>query len=128
MKRILALILMLTMAVFCFASCASISKFEDKLDDADYEVEVMDDEDDIEAMFESLDLDYDDYKVKEILVAYSEDGESVSIIKCGMFKAGKLVKELEEIYEELEVDDMKIEKKGSCVIVGTKKAIKAATK
>ena len=126
MKRILALILMLTLAVFCFASCASISKFEDKLDDADYEVEVMDDEDDIEAMFESLDLDYDDYKVKEILTAYNEDYESITIIKCGMFKAGKLVKELEDALEDMK--DIKIEKKGSCVLIGSKKAIKDATK
>lgn len=128
MKRILALILMLCLSVLCFASCASISKFEDKLDDADYDVDTTDDEDDIEELFEALDLDYDDYKVKEVLMAYNEEYESVTIIKCGMFKAGKLVKDLEDAYEELEIDDMKIEKKGSCVLVGSKKAIKAATK
>ncbi len=128
MKKILALMLMLCMTALCFVSCASISKFEDKLEDADYEVEVIDDEDDIEAMFETLDLDYDDYKVKEILTAANEDFESVSIIKCGMFKAGKLAKDIEEFFEESELDEMKVEKKGSCVLIGSKKAIKAATK
>ena len=129
MKRILALMLMLALTVLCFVSCGNVSKYEDKLEDEDYEVEVIDDEDEIEEMFEMLDLDYSDYKVKEILSAYNEDGESVTIIKCGAFKAGKLVKEIEDAMEDLEDligDSMKVEKKGSLVFMGTKKGIKAA--
>ena len=142
MKKIISLLLILTMAVFCFASCGSskkddeksssykMSDFEKNLEKEDYEVEVTDDEDEIEEMFEMLNLDYSDYKVKEILVAYNEDGESVTIIKCGSEKnADKLSDDMKDSLEDLEDllgDTMQIKVEGSFVLIGTKTAINAA--
>ena len=126
MKRILALILMLTMAVFCFASCASIEKYEDKLDDADYEVEEVKVKE-LKSALKDLKLDIDDYKVKEIIEAMGDEGEYVMVIKCGIFKSGKLVEDLQKAFKKNDID-RKVEKKGAYVFVGTKKGIKAATK
>ena len=124
MKRILALILMLCMSVLCFASCASISKFEDKLDDADYEVDTTDDEDDIEDLIEVFDLDYDDYKVKVILygVFMSRD---VFVIKCSSSSnAKKLKSDMNEASAELGqlMGGMEIKAEGSFVILGSDSA------
>ncbi len=126
MKKIIALMLLLCMSVFVLASCANISKFEDKLEDEDYEVDSVK-EKEVKAFLKTLKLDIDDYKVKDTIEAESEDGDTVIIIKCGMFKSGKLVKDLEKAFKKNDIG-YKVDKKGAYVFFGDKSAIKDAMK
>ena len=127
MKKIIALILVLTMALFCFASCTSISKYEDKLEDEDYEVETVKTKE-IKSQLKEMKLDIDDYKIKEIIEAYSEDGDYVMVVQCGSAgKAKTLVKDLEKAFKKNDIDN-KVDSKGKFVFVGDKSAIKDAMK
>ena len=128
MKRIIALILMLTLAVFCLASCTNISKYEDKLEDEDYETDTIK-EKEVKAMLKQFKLDIDDYKIKEAIEAMNEDGDEVTIFQCGSAgKAKSLAEDLEKAFKKNDIDGIKIDTKGKFVFVGDKSAIKDAQK
>lgn len=134
MKKIISLILIaafvLTLAL-TLVSCDTIDSYKDRLEEADYEVEVSDDEDEIEAWAESADVDADD--IKSILVAANEDFESVTIIECKSSSAANDlydsleddIKDIEEAYE-LIGKTFVAEVKGSFFIFGDEAAVEDA--
>ena len=135
MKKILALILTLSLTLLCFASCGSkdkdedeykISDFEENLEDAGYTVESIEDSEGISEMFEALGLENDDYKVKAILSGVNMSSYNiVLVIKCSSSSNAKKLKsdmieanpELGEIWASL-----KIKVEGSFVILGSDSA------
>ena len=140
MKKILALALVLVM-MLSFVSCTKKADyFEENLEDADYEVEVME-EDDIEDLFDDYD-DYADYlpfkedDVKYVVMGINEDDEEFIDIFCFNKKdvAEEAIEELEDAIDDygdyiewalddygidLDIDDIVIEQKGKIVIVAT---------
>ena len=132
MKKILALILTLSLTLLCFASCGSkdkdedeykISDFEENLEDAGYTVESIDDSEEISEMFEDLGLENDDYKVKAILSGVNMSSLNVVIvIKCSSSSnAKKLKSDMNEASAELGeiMGSMEIKVEGSFVILGS---------
>ena len=111
MKKLLALILVLAM-MLSFVSCAKKADFfEENLEDADYSVNVIDDEDDLE--------DYtEDYEVKYVVIGTKLlKGEYVMVVCFNKLSDAKdAVEDFEENYED---DDMVIERKGKIVVVAT---------
>ena len=140
MKKILALALVLVM-MLSFVSCTKKADyFEENLEDADYEVEVME-EDDIEDLFDDYD-DYADYlpfkedDVKYVVMGINEDDEEFIAIFCFNKKdvAEEAIEELEDAIDDygdyiewalddygidLDIDDIVIEQKGKIAIVAT---------
>ena len=111
MKKLLALILVLAM-MLSFVSCTKKADFfEENLEDADYSVNVIDDEDDLE--------DYtEDYEVKYVVIGTKLlKGEYVMVVCFNKLSDAKdAVEDFEENYED---DDMVIERKGKIVVVAT---------
>ena len=139
MKKILALILTISLTLLCFASCGSkdkdedeykISDFEENLEDAGYTVESIEDSEEISEMFEDLGLENDDYKVKAILSGVNMSSLNVVVvIKCSSSSnAKKLKSDVNEASAELGeiMGDMEIKAEGSFVILGSDSAIDAA--
>lgn len=139
MKKILALILTISLTLLCFASCGSkdkdedeykISDFEENLEDAGYTVESIEDSEEISEMFEDLGLENDDYKVKAILSGVNMSSLNVVVvIKCSSSSnAKKLKSDMNEASAELGeiMGDMEIKAEGSFVILGSDSAIDAA--
>lgn len=121
--RILALTLVLIMSVALFASCAAPNKDPEKakeaLEDADYEVLLLDEG--LDAFYEGLEA---------YLMAEDEDGEEVIIIYYFKDSAAakdaweEVEKEVEEMKEE--EPDLIAKQSGKMIYIGTKDAIKAA--
>ena len=139
MKKILALILTISLTLLCFASCGSkdkdedeykISDFEENLEDAGYTVESIEDSEEISEMFEDLGLENDDYKVKAILSGVNMSSLNVVVvIKCSSSSnAKKLKSDMNEASAELGeiMGDMEIKAEGSFVILGSDSASDAA--
>lgn len=133
MKKLLALLTLVSI-VFCFAACGGIAKdpekLEDKLEDKDYSVEVIDDEDDLEYLA-LMGIETDG--VETVLSVSSEDGDNGAFfVYCEDASAAKDVAESfedlmdSEFMEELDADDYKVERDGKIAIFGHKDIIKDA--
>jgi hypothetical protein len=128
MKKVtslLALVLCVLMLTLSFASCANMDKYEKNLG-SDYEIEEVE-EDEIEELFEGLDLDAKDYGVKKAISAINEKTfKTVVIFQCGSSaKAKDLAKELEDATEVLGAL-VEVEVKGNFVFLGNEDAIEDA--
>ena len=113
LRSLLAVMLIAMMAI-AFTSCAKPEKVEDKLKDMDYEVELIDDEDDLEDMFGELD------GLKAALIAVAEDGKSQAYIYWFETKADAkdAVNELRsEGFSEFS-DSWRVTRKAKIVIIG----------
>lgn len=130
MKKILALMLVLVM-MLSFVSCTKKAEFfEENLEDADYEVEVTDDEDALEELAEEMEIDGGiKYMVTGVMVdlditnILDSEGEYISII-C--FEKSSDAKDMEEDAKE-DDEDMIVERKGKILIVASSEdAIDAA--
>ena len=132
MKKLIklsALALVLIMMVAAFASCAAPAKdpkdAKKALEDADYEVMLIDDKDALK--YTGVD------GLTAYLSAMNEDGEGIMIYYFEDKDAANdawedIEKAAEEMAEEAEEDDPEItwKKSGSMIWIGTKAAIKAA--
>ena len=65
--RSLLAVMLIAMMALSFTSCAKPEKVEDKLKDMDYEVELIDDEDDIEDMGDLVPIDPDDEPIDSFI-------------------------------------------------------------
>jgi hypothetical protein len=99
-----------------------MSDFKKNLEKAGYEVETID-EDEIEEMFEMINLDYADYKLEKMVVAVnSQRLLSITIIECSSSsKAEKLAEDLEG-----KATNTFCETEGAFVLLGSKEAIEDA--
>lgn len=134
MKKLLALLTLVSI-VFCFAACGGgiakdPEKLADKLEDKDYSIEVIDDEDDL-AYLALMGIETDG--VETVLSASSEDGDNGAFfVYCEDASAAKDVAESfedlmdSEFMEELNADDYKVERDGKIVVFGHKDIIKDA--
>lgn len=130
MKKILALMLVLVM-MLSFVSCTKKAEFfEENLEEADYEVEVTDDEDVLEELAEEMEIDGGvKYMVTGVLLdlditnILDSEGEYISII-C--FEKKSDAKDKEEEAKE-DDEDMVVERKGKILIIASsEEAIDAA--
>lgn len=145
MKKILALALVLVMMLSFVACTKKADFFEENLEDADYEVEVMDEGDIEDAFDEAEDEGYDDYMdylpfdaedVKYLVVGFNEDDEEFVAVFCFNKKdvAEESVEELEDALDDygmyieyalddygidFDIDDIVIEQKGKIVVVAS---------
>ena len=71
LRSLLAVMLVAMMAI-AFTSCAKPDKVKDKLKDMDYEVELVDDEDELEEFAEMMDVD----GITAVLTAWSEEDDA----------------------------------------------------
>lgn len=147
MKKIITLILAMTMVILSFASCSfshssssdlNMSDFAENLEDANFVTEYVD-EDEIQELFDDLDLDPDDYSVEDMLSAFSHKvSDTISIVKCGSESEAKdfkkdIKKAYEKLFEDLEEEneflldiDIEFEIYGTYVLIGTSNAIEIA--
>mgnify|MGYP003304130429 CR=1 FL=1 len=126
-KRFLLLALVLV-PMFFLASCkpnANPEKAADALEDKDYAVTLIDDED----MLKYSGMD----GLKAVLTAFNEDDEAIMIYYFDSAKDAKEAWEdfeddIEEMKEEAEEADKKVvaKRSGKMIYVGTKQAVKDA--
>ena len=109
--RSLLAVMLIAMMALSFTSCAKPEKVEDKLKDMDYEVELIDDEDDIEDMFGEFD------GVKSVIIAIAEDGKSSAYILWFETKADAK-DAVEEFRSEGSPVSWDITRKAKIVIIG----------
>ncbi len=119
LRSLLAVMLISMMAVSLASCAAKPDKIKDQLKDLDYEVELIDDEDDIEEYTEELDID----GVTAILEAYGEDedGGYVSIIWFEKkADAEDALETIEDFMDEMGeyMPDYEVEQKGTIIIMG----------
>ena len=128
MKKLLCCLLIVISVLFTFTSCKSMKKFEKRLGD-DYEVKMLE-EDELEDLCESFDIDMKEFKVKKAMMAEDEEGFYGYVIKCGSKgKAKKLVEELEDIVKLLSVYyPVEVEASGKYVVIGSESVVEAALK
>ena len=137
MKKITSLLLVLVLGILAFTSCAishkdddddeyKMSDFKKNLEKAGYETDDIDDKEDIERMFEMIDLNYDDYKVKAMLNAFNA-GESVTIVQCSSASnAKKFANDIKVFYDDEQITMIEIKVEGAFALVGSAPAINAA--
>ena len=131
MKKIICLILLTLTLAITLTSCSSMKSYERNLGDG-YKVEMYD-EDEIEELAETFDIDADDYGISSIMEAEDRDkGYYAYIIKCKSKKmAEELVDDLDDIvkamnnYYSLDVDAVA---DGKFVLVGNEVVIDDALK
>lgn len=138
MKKIITLILALTMALLSFTACGnskkddddekySISDFKKNLENAGYAV-VNVDEDQIDQMFDMLKLDDDDYKIKKAITASNSNTNVIHIFETSSTSnAKKLANDLEAAFDDAGYF-FTIEKEGSFVLTGDPVSIEDAKK
>ena len=102
MKKIIALLLLTLTLTISLASCSSMKSYEKNLGD-DYKVDVYD-EDEIEELVETFDIDADDYGISSIMEAEDKDnGYYAYIIQCkSSKKAEELVDDLDDIVKTMD--------------------------
>ena len=126
MKKIIALLLLTLTLTISLASCSSMESYEKNLGD-DYKVDIYD-EDEIEELAETFDIDADDYGISSIMEAKDKKkGYHAYIIQCKSSKeAEELVDDLDDIvkamdkYYSLDVDAVA---DGKFVLVGNEDVI-----
>ena len=121
MKKFISLILLICTLSMCLASCASLKSFDRHLG-RDYRTHTFDD-DEIEDLAESFDIDVDDFGVKVVVQAKDRDkGYYAYIIKCkSRRKAKELASQLEDVADLLEKNyyyDVDVVAKGKYVLIG----------
>ena len=97
LRSLLAVMLVAMMAI-AFTSCAKPEKVEDKLKDMDYEVDLLDDEDDIDEYLEEMELDLDG--VTAIVEAWDEEDDAVCSVTIFWFKKKADAEDAVETIEE----------------------------
>ena len=102
MKKIIALLLLTLTLTISLASCSSMKSYEKNLGD-DYKVDIYD-EDEIEELAETFDIDADDYGISSIMEAEDKDnGYYAYIIQCKSSKeAEQLVDDLDDIVKTMD--------------------------
>ena len=101
MKKFISLVLLTLTLAITLTSCSSMKSYEKNLGD-DYKVDIHD-EDEIEELAETFDLDADDYGISAIMEAEDRDkGYYAYIIQCKSNKmAEELVDDLDDIVKEM---------------------------
>jgi uncharacterized protein YpmS len=127
MKKFLALMLVVVM-MFALVSCgAKPSKFEKRLEKEDYDVEIIDDEDDLEEMADALIERYDldvDGGLKWFIEAVGESYTDTVSIYCFEKKADatSVAKDLKKLVGGM----VEVEQDGNLLFVGSEDAIEVA--
>ena len=120
MKKIISFLLIICTLALCFTSCASLKSYEKNLGKG-YKTSELD-EDEIEDLADTFDIDMDDYGVKAVIEAKDKkDGYSAYIIQCKSSKAAKeLVDDLDDTLELMESLSIEVDAvaDGKYVIVG----------
>ena len=131
MKKFISLILLTLTLAITLTSCSSMKSYEKNLGD-DYKVDIYD-EDEIEELAETFDIDTDDYGISAVMEAEDRDkGYYAYIIQCKSNKmAEELVDDLDDIvkamnkYYSFDVDAVA---DGKFVLVGNEDVIDDALK
>ena len=131
MKKFRSLILLTLTLAITLTSCSSMKSYEKNLGD-DYKVDIYD-EDEIEELAETFDIDTDDYGISAVMEAEDRDkGYYAYIIQCKSNKmAEELVDDLDDIvkamnkYYSFDVDAVA---DGKFVLVGNEDVIDDALK
>lgn len=131
MKKFISLILLTLTLAITLTSCSSMKSYEKNLGD-DYKVDIYD-EDEIEELAETFDIDTDDYGISAVMEAEDRDkGYYAYIIQCKSNKMAKeLVDDLDDIvkamnkYYSFDVDAVA---DGKFVLVGNEDVIDDALK
>ena len=125
--RSLLAVMLIAMMALSFTSCAKPEKVEDKLKDMDYEVELIDDEDDLEEFADEMDCG----DLTAVLAAWCEEDDCECNVEIYWFKEKKdaqdFVEEMEKLIKEWkkemqewgeEYDLPEVATKGKIVVVG----------
>ena len=131
MKKFISLVLLTLTLAITLTSCSSMKSYEKNLGD-DYKVDIHD-EDEIEELAETFDLDADDYGISAIMEAEDRDkGYYAYIIQCKSNKmAEELVDDLDDIVKEMNKYysfDVDAVADGKFVLVGNEDVIDDALK
>ena len=114
LRSLLAVMLVAMMAI-AFTSCAKPDKVKDKLKDMDYEVELVDDEDELEEFAEMMDVD----GITAIIEAWSEEDEDAGYVTIIWFEKKADAEDALDAIEDLaKLSDMDVASKGKIVVVG----------
>ena len=126
MKKILSISLVFVLLLACFTACGSIESYQDKLEEAGYKVEVVE-EDDIADYADDMGLDADKSAVVSMLYAVKAEGlipSMVVIIECASADAADQIADTAD--GGLGLLGMKVEVEGKFVIAGTTSAVEVA--
>ncbi|MBQ9805377.1 MAG: hypothetical protein IJW49_02555 [Clostridia bacterium] len=126
MKKILSLALVVVLLLACFTACGSIDSYADKLEEAGYKVEVVE-EDEIAEYADKMGLNADESAVVSMLYAAKADGlipSMVVIMECADSDAAEHIAETAD--GGLGLLGMSVEVEGKFVIAGTSSAVEAA--
>ena len=128
MKKILSLTLVIVMLLTCLTSCfQSIDNYAKKLEEAGYEVEIVEEED-IEDYAEDMGLDADKASVESMLYAMKSGliPKVILVIECVSTEAAEEMAGAAEVVDKLSILGLSMEIDGKFVLVGSTSAVEEA--